>query len=216
MNRDEFDQWLDVHKKFYPGLSSWFARNKASSDDIMQSWHYILANVDYEAACQASRELVEAPVQPRSFDRHPVEVKKLAAKRKPAAFAGPRPSDGTVRCTQCNDSGLVAVAGLVVIDNYEACRRSYITFSQIAIVNHVLSRRSDNPNARGCDHEFGIYSYGARCSCDAGLRPSQNIPQIKDGMVILRGCPVFRRDTRFWESLAEQLQPQPINERTEF
>lgn len=101
----EFYDWLEHHKRFFPGVSAWLGKMPlAENEGILSAWKRVLGSVSLSSAKEASEKLYEAETQPKSYERHAAEVKRLAndAKtRKDRATFGA----GAVKCQHCKDSG---------------------------------------------------------------------------------------------------------------
>lgn len=119
MTHEEFNSWFTQHKAFFPEVASWLEKQTDDAQEaIGNAWRSILAQVDFDAACRASRRLYESDDQPRSFGGHPRQIKNLAR-----AFTGTlnewdrqeyvTDDEGrrvpVSRCAQCDDTGWVLV-----------------------------------------------------------------------------------------------------------
>lgn len=202
MTRDQFSEWWNNHKSLYPGLARW-ATGTRNSVAIMDAWFQILEPIDLAEAKTASKRLFEAENQPRSYERHAVEVKRRALEAevlRDRARSFSKFGEVTYACRWCCDSGLVSLFCRV---DPKTRHRSFLSFRILA---DVQTKDVGEKNL----HVFG----GFRCCCRNGERfegkpkfdPERHIP--------VEGSPTWRADTNlpdrlgesWWDQVAERFE----------
>lgn len=197
MNKAEFYVWLDHHKSAYPGLRNWLGKQGAKgSQDTLLFWQKVLEPVELEDAKDATFRLAEnSESQPKSYERHPVEVKRLCKRSLALASRQVGPSfDGAVKCLRCRDAGIVTVFywRCQDVDEQGVVIRTRNIFDRMAIAERVLA----------VGHEKELRTACCRCDCNAGER-FLNHPVWRDFCLTAEGSASWRTEQRFWESVGD-------------
>lgn len=110
MTDSEFGRWLMTHKQAFPGVGDWLRKNP----DTVRHWQAAMADVDLDAAEQATAEMLRGDIDsPRGYSDHVRAVRQRAKEIRFADREERRPTriDGqdTYSCHLCRDSGYVLV-----------------------------------------------------------------------------------------------------------
>jgi hypothetical protein len=115
MTPDQFDLWFAKHVNCFTGINTWLAKLPRESDTgsskqgVIAEWRRTLHRVEYEDAVAATEALHDGSEEdPRSFDKHPGAVARIAGKLHKAAPPR-RPlrigEEETFACLLCKDYG---------------------------------------------------------------------------------------------------------------
>lgn len=157
MIQAEFNQWLDHHRAYFPGLDSWLSK-LPDRQATLRAWANLLDDTPLKFAREASDRMAADDTVP-VYERHASRIRKLASelrqkddKRRQTARFGP----GAFRCELCRDRGLVSV--------YVAGNRLQHEIHNLGV--EVAARKSSL----------------AACTCDAG-GAKQSVAQVYDPQV---------------------------------
>lgn len=154
MTSDQFDLWFAKHVNCFTGINAWLAKLPKQSDTgssrqgVLAEWQSRLRRVEYEDAVAATEALHSgAEEDPRSFDKHPGAIARIASKlRKPTRPQRPLRigEQETFACLQCRDYG------------------AFTCWHPDSM--HAADPRSDRVL------EMPLYSCAVACTCAAGDR----------------------------------------------
>lgn len=196
MNQPEFKLWLDFHCGMFAGIRDWLRRKGLTANQIIEAWQRSLVDVGLEEAKSASCRLWESESCPKTYDRHPVEIKRLCKRTSGLAArqVGQR-SDGTVKCLRCEDEGLISVFYFINKDFNSDGRliRKREMFDASIIIEHVLAVR----------HERDLRISCVACDCGQGEN-FQAHPRWQAFCLKADGGSAWRRAEHWWENAADQ------------
>lgn len=193
----------------FAGIRDWLRRKGLSAGQIIDAWQRSLSEITLEEAKSASCRLWESESCPKTYDRHPVEVKRYV---KSIAVRNGRHVevgrfDGAVKCLRCKDVGLITVLYIRKVD-----RDSDGTVLQVRelfdpglVAAHVLYE----------GNELDIRTTCVRCTCGSGEQWSCH-PLWRESLLISDGCATARRKEGFWECAMDRLGAAGANSTTTF
>ncbi len=209
MTTEEFHVWLAEHKRYFPLMQHWLGKLGLNLNGVMGVWIKCLESVELEDARSASLRLWELDSQPKTYERHPVEIKRLAkahAIRSRRHFEAGR-DDGAVKCRKCLDVGLITVFSVIKVDhapNGSIIRKREV-FDPGMIAEHVLAEGNERDVRGAC----------VRCDCPAGEQWTCH-PPWRENLLISVCCPKARREDGFWEKVLDNLGAAGANSTTSF
>ena len=117
MTDDQFDLWFAKHANCFTGINNWLAKLPDESEvgpskrGVLAEWQRTLRRVEYEDAVAATEALHDGSEEdPRSFDKHPGAVARIASKLHKSAPSRPPLRIGeeeTFACLLCRDYGVI-------------------------------------------------------------------------------------------------------------
>ena len=164
MDSSEFREWLDYHRKAYPGLVPWLKTNDGQSEH----WERILGQITLPQAKAATDDLVSGEDQPKGYGEHPRWIRRIAMAASGAGVEsyerreeGPRVKDDRLiaSCHRCMDFGIVSVL------SPKCLKRVWLD-----------------------DASKGLETCVVACNCANGAKKSRTlrIPQWQDGHALIR------------------------------
>lgn len=113
MTADQFGEWLAAHKAFYPSLGAYLGKlSPPNRDRVLAGWRNDLGACDVADAIAASKSLYLSETQPRSYERHGIEVARRAkaqAAQRERIRTTAKFGQLTYRCLDCHDLGIASV-----------------------------------------------------------------------------------------------------------
>lgn len=209
MTQPEFKQWLDFHCSMFAGIRDWLRRKGLNAGQIIDAWQRSLSEITLEEAKSASCRLWESESCPKTYDRHPVEVKRYAksiAVRNGRHVEAER-SDGAVKCRRCKDIGLITVFYLRKVDSDDEGTVIQVRelFDPGMVAAHVLSEGNERDVRTCC----------VRCTCGPGDQWACH-PLWRESLLISEGCAAARAKEGFWECVLDHLGAPGANSTTAF